>query len=85
MGYWWGMTEIYDDGLEERPDPRKQPAPGGPNDPGASASDENDADTPGYSGGGDDDPTSEEPRNPLETVLPEDPNPDDPLGNREDL
>lgn len=36
-----------------------RPAPGGPNDPGASASDENQADTPGYSGGGDGDPSAD--------------------------
>lgn len=42
-----------------------RPAPGGPNDPGASASDENQADTPGYAGGGDDDP----PADPADTTL----------------
>lgn len=42
-----------------------QPAPGGPNDPGASASDDNQADTAGYAGGGENDP----PDDPAETTL----------------
>lgn len=42
-----------------------RPAPGGANDPGASASDENHADTPGYAGAADDDPVAD----PAETAL----------------
>lgn len=51
------MSEGRLEDLEQLTDLDEQPAPGGPNDPGASASDENQADTPGYSGGGDGDPT----------------------------
>lgn len=53
------MSTPFDDETEsvDSPDAETAPAPGGPNDPGASASDENQADTPGYSGGGDADPT----------------------------
>lgn len=53
------MTEV-----PQEPDQIGQdtsPAPGGPNDPGASASNQNQADTPGYSGGGDGDPTLDTP------------------------
>lgn len=51
------MSNPFDESIEPAIDPSERPAPGGPNDPGASASDENQADTPGYSGGGDADPT----------------------------
>jgi hypothetical protein len=55
------MSNPFGESIEPTPDPSERPAPGGPNDPGASASDENQADTPGYSGGGDGDPTTEGP------------------------
>lgn len=55
------MSNPFDESTEPESDAFEAPAPGGPNDPGASASDENQADTPGYSGGGDADPTTEDP------------------------
>lgn len=51
-----GMSTPFDDGIEGPTKPDESPTPGGGNDPGASASEENQADTPGYSGGGDADP-----------------------------
>lgn len=49
-------TDDLEDLLPDSADPLRQPAPGGAYDPGASADNDNLADTPGYAGG-DNDPT----------------------------